>query len=199
MSVTVDDELLAADTLGLETVGQVLTHVQRPGRLVVNLLIDGREPDLTQMAAVRRSTVHGRTLYIETAAPRQMALDVLADVEDQLASVDAFRSDAADLLAADKVARAMEKLGLCLTAWQAAREAVAKTARLMRIDLDRLTVDGRPAAAVLAAFSDQLQQVKRTLVDRDYVCLSDLLRYEMDGAADRWSALLDALRGTLAA
>ena len=197
MSVTVDDELLAADTLGLDTVGQVLTHVQRPGRLVVNLLIDGREPDLSQMAAVRRSTVVGRTLYIETAAPRQMALDVLADVEQQLTAVDPFRTDAADLLAADKVARAMEKLGLCLTAWQAAHEAVAKTARLMRVDLDRLLVGGRPAAAVLAEFTDLLRQVKQTLTDHDYVCLSDLLRYEMDGAADRWSALLDALRAGL--
>ena len=190
MSVTVDDELLAADSLGLDTVGQVLTHVQRPNRLVVNLLIDGRQPDLTQMAAVRRSAVVGRTLYIETAAPRQMALDVLADVEAQLADVDAFRADAADLLAADKVARAMEKLGLCLTAWQGAHEAVAKTARLMRVDLDQLTVgpDGRPAAAALADFTAQLQQVKQTLTDRDYVCLSDLLRYELDDAAGRWTA-----------
>ncbi len=197
MSVTVDDELLAADTLGLDTVGQVLTHVQRPGRLVVNLLIDGLEPDLSQMAVVRRSPVCGRTLYIETAAPRQMALDVLSDVQDQLDAVDAFRSDAADLLAQDKVARAMEKLGLCLTAWQAAHGAVAQTARLLRVDLERLAVDGRPAAAVLAEFNDQLRQVKQTLTDRDYVCLTDLLRYEMDGAAGRWSALLDALRGTL--
>jgi hypothetical protein len=197
MSVTVDDELLAADTLGLDTVGQVLTHVQRPGRLVVSLLIDGREPDLTQMAAVRRSPVLGRTLYIETAAPRQMALDVLADVEDQLGQVDAFRADAANLLGQDKVARAMEKLGLCLTAWQAAHEAVAKTARLMRVDLERLTVDGRPAAAVLAEFTDQLREVKQMLTDRDYVCLADLLRYEMDGAAERWSAMLNALRATL--
>ena len=196
MSVTVDDELLAADTLGLDTVGQVLTHVQRPGRLVVNLLIDGREPDLTQMALLRRSPVYGRTLYIETAAPRQMALDALADVERQLEDVDPFRADAADLLAADKVARAMEKLGHCLTAWQAAHEAVGQTAKLMRIDLERLKVGGRPAAALLGEFTDQLKQVKQTLTDRDYVSLSDLLRYEMDGAADRWSALLDALRAT---
>jgi hypothetical protein len=197
MSVTVDDEVLAADTLGLDTVGQVLTHVQRPDRLVVNLLIDGREPDLSQMATLRRSPVLGRTLYIETAAPRQMALDVLGDVEEQLESVDAFRADAADLLAADKVARAMEKLGHCLTAWQAAHDAVGQTAKLMRIDLDRLTVAGRPAAAILADFTDQLRQVKQTLTDRDYVSLSDLLRYEMDGTAERWADLLDALRGTL--
>ena len=199
MSVTVDDQLLAAETLGLDTVGQVLTHVQRPDRLVVNLLIDGREPDLSQMAAVRRSTVIGRTVYIETAVPRQMALDVLDDVQGQLEAVDSFRSDAADLLQQDKVARAMEKLKLCLTAWQAAHESVAKTARLLRIDMDRLTVGDASAAAVLSAFTDQLRQVKQTLVDRDFVCLTDLLRYEMEGATDRWTALLGAVRAALTA
>jgi hypothetical protein len=203
MSVTVDDELLAAETLGLDTVGQVLTHVQRPGRMVVNLLIDGREPDLAQMAAVRRSTVVGRTVYIETAVPRQMALDVLDDVHGQLEAVDAFRADAADLLGQDKVARAMEKLGLCLTAWQAARESVVKTAKLLHLDLDRLTVDdGRTAASaatILGGFTEQLRQIKQNLVDRDYVCLTDLLRYEMDGAAERWTALLDAIRAGLGA
>ena len=203
MSVTVDDELLATESLGLDTVGQVLAHVQRPDRLVVNLLIDGREPDLAQMATLRRSPLLGRTLYIETAAPRQMALDVLDDVQDQLESVDAFRADAADLLGQDKVARAMEKLGHCLTAWQAAHESVAKTAQLLRINLNQLPVTDaaghHSAADTMAVFTDQLRQAKQTLVDRDYVCLTDLLRYEMDGATGRWTAVLDAMRLSLAA
>src|ERR1700748_3731182 len=38
MSVTVDDQLLEAEQMGLRTVGQVLSHVQRDNRLVVNLL-----------------------------------------------------------------------------------------------------------------------------------------------------------------
>src|ERR1700722_14470369 len=46
MSVTVDQELLAAEELGLATVGQVLAHLQSDDRLVVNLLIDGQQPDL---------------------------------------------------------------------------------------------------------------------------------------------------------
>ena len=46
MSVTVDDELLPADEMGLQTVGQVLAHLQKENRLVVQVLIDGHEPDL---------------------------------------------------------------------------------------------------------------------------------------------------------
>jgi hypothetical protein len=47
MSVTVDHQPLATETLGLKTVGQVLAHLQRQDRLVVHVLIDGQEPNLS--------------------------------------------------------------------------------------------------------------------------------------------------------
>ena len=84
MPVTVDHELLEIEPLGLRTVGQVLSHVQRENRLVVHLLIDGREPEMTAMGDVRKSLINGHTLFIETAEPRQMALEVIDEVEDQL-------------------------------------------------------------------------------------------------------------------
>ena len=44
MSVTVDRELLPADRMGLKTVGQVLKHIRNRSRIVVHVLIDGKEP-----------------------------------------------------------------------------------------------------------------------------------------------------------
>ena len=41
MAVTVDRNPLAAEEMGMTTVGQVLTHLQRDNRLVVQLLIGG--------------------------------------------------------------------------------------------------------------------------------------------------------------
>lgn len=194
MSVTVDHEVLAAESMGLATVGQVLTHVQRPGRLVVNLLIDGRQPNLADMAAVRRVPVLGRTLYIETVVPREMALDVLDDVEEQLEQADEFKADAADLLGRNAIPKAMEKLGSCFTTWQAAQESAVKIGQLLKVDLASLTVAGRPAADVLAAFAGQLRQIKDHLVARDFVSLTDVLRYEMADTAELWTALLGELR-----
>src|SRR3954465_11230817 len=65
MFVTVDHEPLEIQELGLMTVGQVLSHVQRENRLVVNLLIDGEEPDLDTLGTVKRSPLAGHTLFIE--------------------------------------------------------------------------------------------------------------------------------------
>ena len=79
ISVTVDHEPLATGPLGLQTVGQVLSHLQRSsnGRLVVNLLIDGEEPDLDRMADVKRSSLEGHTLFIDNPAK----LPAMQDVE----------------------------------------------------------------------------------------------------------------------
>src|SRR6266404_491585 len=84
MSVTVDHEPLPAETLGLKTVGHVLSHLRRVNRLVTNILIDGHAPDLNGLVAVRKSPLIGHTIFIETAEPREMALNVLEDVEEQL-------------------------------------------------------------------------------------------------------------------
>jgi len=78
MSVTVDDRPMLAEQLGFTTVGQVLAHLKKENRLVVHVLIDGREPDLDRLGQIRQSPLNGHTIYIETAEPRQMALDVLA-------------------------------------------------------------------------------------------------------------------------
>ena len=98
MSVTVDHENLEVETLGLQTIGQVLSHLQRDNRLVVNLLIDGRQPDLDRLPQVRQSPLSGLTLFIETAEPREMALEVIEEVESQLREADRLKGEAVDLL-----------------------------------------------------------------------------------------------------
>src|SRR4051794_17726658 len=110
MSVTIDDQPLATDELGLTTVGQVLTHVQRGKRLVVHLLIDGHEPDLGQLGALRGAPLTNHTLYIETAEPKRMALDVLKQIEGHLEETDGLRKQAVELLRASNVVKALEKL-----------------------------------------------------------------------------------------
>lgn len=136
MSVTVDQQPFATEELGLQTVGQVLTHLQQDDRLVVQLLIDGQQPDLAEIQTIRKSLVNGRTLYIETANPRQMALEVLDDVQEQLAGAEEFKNQAVELLQQNQIVGAMEKLGIYFSTWQSAQESVLKTSQLLRIDLE---------------------------------------------------------------
>jgi hypothetical protein len=154
MPVTIDHEPLCTEDLGLTTIGHVLSHVHATrNRLVINLLIDGEEPDLDRMSDVKRVLLNGHTLFIETAEPRAMALDALAAVEQQLTEADRLKSEAVDLFQRNAAVRAMEKLSGCFSTWQHAQESLLKTGQLLRIDLMRVNVHGRSLHDVLGSSS----------------------------------------------
>ncbi len=197
MGVTVDHQPLAIEQLGLHTVGQVLSHVQRNNRLVVNLLIDGEEPDLDQFGLVRQSPVNGHALFIETAEPRKMALDVLREVGEQLKEADRLRTEAVELLRRNGAGKAMEKLSGCFSTWQNAQESVLKIAQLLRIDLAKIDVAGKALTEVIANFATQLREIRASLEDRDFVTLSDILAYKTTETSTQWGLALDAIRSVI--
>jgi hypothetical protein len=198
MSVTIDHEPLAAEQMGLRTVGQVLAHVQRENRLVTTLLIDGQEPDLDRIGIVRQSLLGGHTLFIETAEPGIMALDALDEVEGQLRESDRLRSDAVELLQRGQANRAMEKLSGCFSTWHNAQESVVKVSQLLRIDLESVRVAGRPLTTLLEQFTTQLRQIKTALEHRDFVTLSDILLYEANETSEHWMGALAMMREAIA-
>ncbi|HEY8748330.1 MAG TPA: hypothetical protein VIM11_10170 [Tepidisphaeraceae bacterium] len=198
MSVTVDHEPLATETMGLKTVGQVLTHVQRGNRLVTNLLIDGRAPDLNGISTVRLAPLMGHTIYIETAEPREMALSVLEEVEEQLDDTDELRNDAADLLQRNQPGKAMEKLSGCFAVWQTAQESVLKVGQLLRLNLDAVRVNGQTLSSVMTHFAEQLRQIKTAIEHRDFVTLGDILAYEANETSNQWRTALAAVRDVVA-
>ena len=196
MSVTVDHERLEVEALGLRTIGQVLSHLQKDNRLVVNLLIDGQEPDFARLPQVRQAPINGHTLFIETAEPREMALEVIAEVETQLREADRLKSDAVDLLQKSGGAvRAMEKLSGCFSTWHNAQESVVKIARLLRLDLEAVRVGERSLSDLIGGFSAQLRQIRQALENRDFVTLADVLAYEMTETSAQWRDALGAVRG----
>ncbi len=194
MSVTVDQNPLAADELGLKTVGQVLAHLQRDNRLVVHVLIDGREPDIEHMSAVRQSPILDHTVYIETADPREMALDVLSAVESQLAEADRLRVDASELLQKNQTMKALEKLSGCFSTWQHGQESILKTAQLLRIDLNHVHVGPQALTELLQEFTRQLREIKSALENRDFILLNDILTYETNQTSAQWKLALRSMR-----
>jgi hypothetical protein len=161
------------------------------------VLIDGEEPDLNRLGALRQSPLRGHTLYIETTEPKQMALDVLDAVEHQLTEADRLTNDAVDLLRGGQTVRAMEKLRGCFSTWQHAQESLLKTAQLLRIDLRRIFVDGRPFNEVLSEFTSQLKLIKKSLENRDFVSLIDTLVYETAETSLGWRAAIRSMRSVI--
>jgi len=197
MSVTIDDQTLPADEMGLKTVGQVLAHIQKAKRLVVHVLLDGEEPDPNQLGSLKAAPLMGHTLFIETTEPKRMAMDVLEEVESQLSEADRLTGDAVNLLRDNQNLKAMEKLRGCFSTWQHAQESVLKVAQLLRIDLAKILVDGRPFVQVLGEFAQQLKLIKSALENRDFVALVDTLVYEVADSGANWRAAIRSMRSVI--
>lgn len=194
MSVTVDDEPLAADSLGLATVGEVLTHLRSRNRLVVHMLIDGHEPDLARLDSLRGQAVRDHAVFIETVEPQRIAAEVFDQVEILLTDADTLRTEAVDHLQAGEHADALRKLGTCFTTWNNAQESVEKIARLLRVDLERISVDGGTLNTWLQTFATQLTDIRGALEARDYSHLGDILAYEAQDTGARWRQAIGAMR-----
>jgi hypothetical protein len=195
MSVTIDHEPLAVGELGLQTVGQVLAHVAKDNRLVVQVLIDGQEPDIDQIVSVRATPIDGKTIFIETANSAELAMSVLDEVVTQLASAEQSKQSAADLLQQGQTSKALVELGACIRAWQHAQESVVKVLELLRVEAGEVMVAGQPLERCLANFSLQLRQIKTSLEQRDFVSLGDILQYETSDTTQSWLSCVEAVRG----
>src|SRR4051794_33531835 len=93
MPVTVDHRTLAIEELGLQTVGEVLSHLMKEQkRLVIQVLIDGKEPEAARLPYVRKRPIAGHHLQIETTDPRQLASDVLKAIQEELGTADQLKN-----------------------------------------------------------------------------------------------------------
>jgi hypothetical protein len=197
MSVTVDRRSVPAADLGLRTIGQLLAHVQKENRLVTRVLIDGKEPDRKRIATVKRSPLDGHTIFIETADPQKMALDVLDEVTAQLSEAERLQNEAAELLSKNMFAAAMEKLSGCFSMWQHAQESIFKTAQLLRIDLAKIHVEGTTLRELFGAFTRQLRKIREVLEHRDFGGLATILGAETRACGAQWRTAIETMRGAI--
>lgn len=194
MSITVDQEPLAAGEMGLTTLGEVLAHLQHERKLVIQLLIDGQEPHLEQLPALRQTMLSAHTIYIETADPRKLALEVLAEIAEHLPESDRLRIEAAELFQQSQPAKGLEQLSCCIRIWQHAQESLSKVGELLRLDLESVEIGGRSLQQLLSEFPDQLREIKSALEQRDFVSLADVLLYGMEQTSATWGGAVEKVK-----
>jgi hypothetical protein len=87
---------------------------------------------------------------------------------------------------------ALAKLGESIATWQAVCDILNKSASLLKLDLDALTLDSDPTplSTQFTSMLDKLGSIKTALESQDFSALSDILLYEMAPLARQWSATL---------
>lgn len=202
MEILVDNEPLTDPAQCAGTVADLLERLRAddPDRLVVQLLLDGREVAADDLDRVRRVRLDGAgRLEVKTASARHLAADTLGQAADALSRARGQYEAIADALAAGKSPEAMERLGECLGTWGAAEQALRHALRVAR--LSPVAADGgaEDPDRLIADFQALLGRVQGALKIRDYVAVGDLVAYEMPEITDQWHDLLVGLQDRLAA
>ncbi len=198
MPVTVDHAPLDVTRLGLTTLGEVLAHLQEHGRIAIEVRIDGQAPAAIDFEELRARPTDSHDIVIETADPREMALDALTEMEKALSQTEELHQQAADALQRNEIQPAMQSLGVCLGTWQQAQQCLTQSAALLGIDLNTLQVDDQPIVDIITRFSEQLREIRTALEQQDYVSLSDILTYELSETSAAWRNAIVALSTDIA-
>ncbi|HEY1687078.1 MAG TPA: hypothetical protein VGG19_20125 [Tepidisphaeraceae bacterium] len=185
MSITIDDQPLAAGEF--KCVGDVLEHVRErdKSRLIVKVLLDGAVPDFT---GLNEQDLKSRTLYVETADRKTLASDALAEAQGILDAADDSRQQAIEELSAGRAKESMPFLNQWLGTWRQAQKALMESAWVVGVDVDKLGISN-----LVGELASQLRQIKTSLESKDYVTLSDILNYEAPGSMERWRHALQCV------
>jgi len=172
---------------------QARVHAESTGRLIIDILVDGQpapdeifddEPQgLGDINELRFTTADTNELVIETA---QTAID----------SIDLLKADqeeGAKLIRAGDITDSMETLRSVLEGWQAVRDIVDQIAQLTEIDIPTLQVGHEKGSEIIESLSKSLAEVRETLQNEDWSSLGDVIEYDLNELAVKWSALLSAL------
>jgi hypothetical protein len=197
MPVTLDEEPLDAEELGLSTIGDVIARIGRSQRIVVRLLIDGESPDLKKLQSVNGILVKDRCIFIETADIAATALDALAQAEQRLTEGETNRTETADRLRRGQWTAAMETLSKCLGCWLEAQRTAVAVAKLCKIDLERLKVGPRTMGEISQQMADQLRRIQSAVQAVDLVELIDLMAYETVEIGPAWQSALKTIAMTI--
>jgi hypothetical protein len=180
------------------TLGDALKWVRTllaPGHVVVKVQRDGKLLEGPALSRSRREPLGNSEIVLASAVQKDLSLTMLGKLAALIEWLAPQHKEVAGELERGSTQHALERLGNILSAWQQIQEAYGNLARMLEISLKDLRVTELDGEAVLNEFCQQLTEIQGALAQRDFVLLSDILQYEMDGAVANWMALLEATLG----
>ena len=179
---------------------------EKHGRMIVEVIVDGTHWTETQITSESCISQSAEEVHLVSAEPRQLVQQTFEDAAEALNRCDALQCDAAELIQANQMDVAMQRLAEAMAIWQSVQAAVEKGSALLCIQLDSLlciqldslTVDGVGAGDAIRQLNEQLLAIRDALQGRDPVGLSDTLLYVLPDVIKLWRHLLGELARTAA-
>jgi hypothetical protein len=133
----------------------------------------------------------------EIRDPAELALTTLGKLAALIEWLSPQHADVAGMLERGETQRGLQRLEEITKAWQQIVAAYASLAKMLGITLKELPVHELDGEALLNEFGRQLAELQTALQKQDFVLLSDILQYEMDGVVANWMALLETTLGVV--
>jgi hypothetical protein len=173
----------------------------RTGRVIVEAMLDGAAVADDILERPPEQPI-GRELRLTSVQPRALVRVTLMDAADALEAARQEQHRSADLIQTGKVDEALPPLSAAIQTWQAVRDAVEKSAALLRIPLDEISLPGGASGTdtlieLIGALAGRLEEVKRSLAAEDWSALADVLAYDLGEQVDRWKLVLVSLSDSL--
>lgn len=202
MLTFLDDRRLSPDRTTFAAALQAgADEAARAGRVIVEAQLDG--------AAVAEEYLEqppdralGSELRLISVEPRALVRVTLMDAADALDTARAEQTRSAELIQSGKIEEALAPLSSAIQTWQAVRDAVEKSAALLRMPLDTISMPGGASGTdtlveLIGALAGKLEEVKRSLASQDWSGLADVLAYDLSEQAQRWRQVMVSLADSL--
>lgn len=202
MPVFLDNHLCDAPAhlTAASTVGEHLKWVRTllpKGRILVKVNLNNTLLEGPSLSHSRRDPLGDATLSLHSADQKELSLTMLGKLAALIQWLAPQHKEVASLLERGNTQLGLERLTSIVSAWQQIQSAYGNLAKMVGISVSELPVHDLTGEALLNEFCTQLSEMQTALQNRDFVLLSDILQYEMDGAVANWMALLESTLGVI--
>ena len=189
------DQPVGMDHKALGDLAREVCHTddERP-RMVVDLRCDGQavtEADLDRFLASPLDAFEQVEILIQSVAA--MVKAALTQAIQLFEEAGNTRRRVADLLDEGRYEPAMQDLGNYFAVWQQVQNSMQLSASSLGTDLGVLQAEGRQVVELFEDIRSCLAALKEAMANRDFVLVSDMLRYELEGPSGAWQNLLRQL------
>lgn len=166
-------------------------------RIVVEVKGDGKRipDDVLAQPSDELTTI--KRIDLVSANPRELVGRSLREAASAMDDLRETQQTAARAMQAGDGPQAYDQLGTIFSSWQAVREVVVRAGAVLGTDVMHLplNVDGEPdtVAAATTDLSVYLRAIKDAMSTDDASAMGDILGYDLDASASRWSRVLAAL------
>jgi hypothetical protein len=198
MAIYLDDVTveLPGDSLGA-VIMSANRRLSEDGRIIVEVELDGEGMGSDGLESRQHDAIAGREVRMRSAAPRDLALQVLDEVRTRLHESRAVQAECAELIQRDQTHDALGRFNDVVASWLSVQEAVVNVTRLLDIKVEELTFGGRSAAEATESLVQALQSLKQMIQSGDTVGMADALAYEWPEMTDQWDRMLAELIGRI--